>query len=98
VYHRWQGGPDNGWNGGGWQSLGGAISTRVSVGSNADGRLEVFARAADGAVYHRWQGGPDNGWNDGGWHPLGGSINSDISVGRNSDGRAVTTSRLPTAR
>ncbi|MEX5711134.1 matrixin family metalloprotease, partial [Parafrankia sp. FMc6] len=37
-----------------WVSLGGGITDPV-VWSNADGRLEVFARGLDGALWHIWQ-------------------------------------------
>jgi hypothetical protein len=52
---------------------------------NADGRLEFFARGADGAVWHQWQVAPSNGWS--GWDPLGGFILGNIAVGQNADGR-----------
>jgi hypothetical protein len=46
-----------------WQSLGGGImfkgsSTGIAVGSNTDGRLEVFARGNDGNIFHREQYSP----------------------------------------
>jgi hypothetical protein len=48
-----------------WQSLGGDAlfknsSTRIVVGQNADGRLELFAQGNDGNLYHRWQDAPNH--------------------------------------
>ena len=53
--------PSNGWSG--WSSLGGILSDGPAVGSNADGRLEVFARGAALNLIHTWQTAPNNGWN-----------------------------------
>lgn len=44
----------------------------LAVGTNADGRLEVFAPDTEGAIRHRWQrrqDDPEEG--GGGWKPLG---------------------------
>jgi len=38
-----------------WKSLGGNFSNAPTIGQNADGRLEIFAVAADGALLHSWQ-------------------------------------------
>jgi hypothetical protein len=63
-----------GWSG--WESLGGNINTAPAVGSNEDGRLEVFAirrigtgiRTA-GDIQHIWQKRPiPPTWS--GWHNL----------------------------
>jgi hypothetical protein len=53
--------------------------------SNADGRLEVFARGGDGAVWHAYQSAPNNPFV--GWDSLHGTTTSDPVVGRNADGR-----------
>jgi hypothetical protein len=49
----------------------------LGVGTNADGRLEVFASETDGAIRHRWQRRQDDPEEGGGgwkplrsWHPL----------------------------
>jgi hypothetical protein len=60
--------------------LGGWVD-RLTVGSNADGRLEVFARGADGAVWNNWQTAPNNGWS--GWNSLGGWVDL-LAVGSNA--------------
>ena len=77
--------------GGGWASLGGVITSNIAVASNADGRLEVFARGTDNALWHQWQTAPNNGWS--GWASLGGVITSDPVVGRNADGRMEVFAR-----
>jgi len=56
----------------------------IAVGSNADGRLEVFGQWTDGTLRHIWQTAPNSGWNN--WASLGGSVDK-IAVGQNSDGR-----------
>ena len=69
----------------GWNSLGGVITSDVTVGNNKDGRMEAFARGTDGAVWHRWQTAPNGNW--AGWNSLGGVITTEIAVGSNQDGR-----------
>jgi acylphosphatase len=76
---------------GGWASLGGGITSRVAVGRNADGRLEVFARGTDNALWHIWQTAPNNGWS--GWTSLGGLITSNPTVISNADGRLEVFAR-----
>jgi hypothetical protein len=90
VWHRWQRAPGGQWVA--WSSLGspggGEFVTSVPVvGRNADGRLELFVVAGDGAVWHRWQTAPNNGWSA--WSSLGsqGGGFADLGVGRNADGR-----------
>lgn len=56
----------------------------IAVGSNGDGRLEVFGQWADGTLRHIWQTVPNNGWSN--WASLSGSVDK-IAVGENSDGR-----------
>ena len=79
------------WRGlGGWSSLGqpsGVNLSGVAVGSNADGRLEVFA-TGDNALWHIWQTTPNGSWSD--WDSLGnpGTAALDApSMGVNADGR-----------
>ena len=69
----------------GWASLGGAIASNISVGTNSDGRLQIFARATNNTVIHNSQSTPGGAWS--GWASLGGGTAGDPSVGRNSDGR-----------
>jgi hypothetical protein len=38
--------------------------SRLEVGRNADGRLEVFGIAPDGRIWQTWQVAPNNGWNE----------------------------------
>jgi hypothetical protein len=52
----------------------------TTVGQNADGRIEVFARGGNGALWHIWQTAPNNGWS--GWASLGGVIDQ-LFVGAN---------------
>ncbi len=75
----------------GFQSLGGKLTSRLAVGRNQDGRLEVFARGLDGAVWHIWQGAANSGWS--GWSSMGGSITSDPCVASNADGRLEVFAR-----
>jgi len=65
----WQTAPSNDWSG--WASLDGWVG-QISVGQNADGQLEIFARGSDGALSHNRQTAPNNGWS--GWGSLGGWI------------------------
>ena len=62
-----------------------ALEGVAAVGSNADGRMEIFGNGTDDAIWHNWQTAPNNGWS--GWNSLGGRITSDAAVGINKDGR-----------
>jgi hypothetical protein len=75
LWQKWQVAPNNGWVDG-WQSMGepqpGASFIRFTgqftVGSNQDGRQELFALVPvelPSAVYQNWQTSPNGGWN--GW-------------------------------
>ncbi|HEV7240784.1 MAG TPA: matrixin family metalloprotease, partial [Thermoanaerobaculia bacterium] len=76
----------------GWQSLSGVITSRVAVGRNADGRLEIFARGTDNALWHKWQTAPSAGpWSA--WYSLGGVITSDPVAVSNGDGRLEVFAR-----
>ena len=71
AWHAWQEVPPaTGWAA--WDTLGsppgGLANVTAEVGRNADGRLEVFAFASDGALWHIWQQAT-GGWS--GWHSLG---------------------------
>jgi GH25 family lysozyme M1 (1,4-beta-N-acetylmuramidase) len=60
---------------GGWSDpvlVTGVISTAaVGVGTNQDGRLEIFARDADGTPTHAWENSPGASWT--GPHGMGGA-------------------------
>ncbi|WP_448639414.1 matrixin family metalloprotease [Geodermatophilus sp. URMC 63] len=73
-----------------WHSLSGTIFD-PAVGSNADGRMEVFVRGTDNALWHIWQTAPNNGWST--WQSLGGGIQGAPTVGRNADGRMEVFAR-----
>lgn len=75
----------------GWQPLGGALTSEPVAGSNADGRIEVFARGADGALWHVWQTAPNGGWS--GWASLGGTVVGTPAVVGNADGRLEAFAR-----
>jgi hypothetical protein len=86
----------------GWESLGGNVAQPV-VGSNADGRLEVFGIGADGALWHIWQWRPGGDWSE--WASFGGSFDpaGDTglirpAVGTNADGRLEVFLRGPDGR
>jgi hypothetical protein len=68
-------------------SFGGSTLGDVAVGTNADGRQELFVVGTDGQVWHSWQNTPNGFWS--GWFALGGSFPaaSTPAVGRNQDGR-----------
>ena len=84
LVHIWQVAPNSPWSG--WASLGGRWKlTAPAVGRNADGRLEVFARAEDDSLWHIWQTAPSSGWSN--WMPLGNGIVGAPVVISNADGR-----------
>ncbi|MFN2466219.1 MAG: CAP domain-containing protein [Candidatus Dormibacteria bacterium] len=66
VWHNWQwaAGGLSGWAG--WYSLGGpgggTFRGAVAPGRNGDGRLEISAVDASGAMWHAWQFAPSSGW------------------------------------
>ena len=51
---------------GGWEWLGGGLSSAPGVSSWATGRLDVFVKGTDNALWHRIY---ENDWHD--WEPLG---------------------------
>ena len=64
LWHVWQVAPNSSWSP--WASLAhppnsAAVGGPV-VGRNADGRLEVFALDAPGALWHIWQTSAGHGW------------------------------------
>ena len=76
----------------GWTSLGRAsgvtLQSDISVGYNASGSEELFARASDGSVWHDYFIPGSSSWS--GWGSLGSAagatLQSDISVGYNQGG------------
>jgi hypothetical protein len=76
-----------------WVSIGKPTGTTLTdsavVTSNADGRLEVFAQAADDALWHVWQTTPNGTWSS--WasqgNPSSGGIQGALCVGSSLDGR-----------
>jgi hypothetical protein len=66
-----------------WDNLGGYVR-QISVASNSDGRLEVFAIGYGYDLWHIWQVAPNSGWSS--WDGLGG-YEWQISVANNTDGR-----------
>jgi hypothetical protein len=68
LWHRW-------WDGsswGGWESLGGTLTSPPEVVSWDVGRLDIFAVGTDSGLWHRWWDG--SSW--GGWESLGGVLES----------------------
>jgi len=68
MWHRW-------WNGaswGGWESLGGVLTSLPNAVSWGPNRLDIFALGANHAMWHRWWDG--SRW--GGWESLGGILTS----------------------
>jgi hypothetical protein len=41
----------------------GGVAEGIGVGTNADGRLEVFHVGTNQQAYHIWQTRPSDGWN-----------------------------------
>jgi hypothetical protein len=66
-------------------SLGGSLLGDPAAGVNADGRMEVFARGADGKLQHAYQTSPGGSWS--GFSDLGGTMLGDPAVGIDTDGR-----------
>ena len=93
LWQKWQVAPNNGWSV--WRTLGTpardiSLTDQFTVGSNQDGRQEVFVVGSDENVWQIWQTAPNGGWSD--WRKLGKPPaeirRSDrITVGSNADGR-----------
>ena len=82
LYCREQTGPAADW--GPWQSLGGVLTSDITVTNGADGGVDVFVRGTDDALYAKRKA-PSGSWTD--WHRLGGGLTSNIAAGPNADGR-----------
>ncbi|MDM8528209.1 trypsin-like serine protease, partial [Anaerolineales bacterium HSG24] len=68
MHHRW-------WDGhswGGWESLGGVLTSAPECVSWSEDRIDCFVRGGDEAMHHRWWDG--HSW--GGWESLGGVLTS----------------------
>lgn len=61
VYHAWQttAGANNGFSA--WELLHDSDTHDIAVGTNQDGRLEIFL-CGGGTVRHKWQTAPNSGW------------------------------------
>ena len=69
-----------------WRSLGGNFAASPIIGQNADGRLEIFAVAANGSLLHSWQ--PVGRTDFVPWVSMGtGPFTGTPAVGRNLDQR-----------
>src|SRR6266704_3214060 len=94
LWHIWQTIAGKSWSN--WNPLNKPLNTNVlvmpGVGKNADGRLEVFTIASDGALWHIWQTSPGQGpWSN--WlssgQPTTSIANAQFppSIAQNADGR-----------
>lgn len=61
------------------------LGSAPTVGTNVDGRLEMFTLGSDGAIWRNAQASPNCSWS--GWTSMGGSFTAAPTVGVNSDGR-----------
>lgn len=96
LWHTWQTTAGGDWNTT-WASLdrpgGTDLQGGLDVGSNTDGRLEVFSGSFDGAIWHIWQTTANGTWSP--WASLSGLAQAPAdseftnlpTVGRNADGR-----------
>jgi hypothetical protein len=62
IRHNWQVTPNGTWAG--EEELVEDSGEALSVGRNADGRLELFFVGSDSRVHHTWQTAPNSGWVD----------------------------------
>src|SRR2546421_245315 len=94
LWHIWQTIAGKSWSN--WNPLNKPLNTNAlvmpGVGKNADGRLEVFTIASDGALWHIWQTSPGQGpWSN--WlssgQPTTSIANAQFppSIAQNADGR-----------
>jgi hypothetical protein len=81
-----------------WSTRGAQLAGVPVIATNADGRLEPFARGYDGAIHHIWQLAPNTGWS--GWASEGGQLAGDgsatarVSAARNANGRISVFARF----
>ena len=93
LWNTGQSAPNGTWNP--WASVAGPPNMKVGegpvVGTNADGRLEVFTLDAQGGLWHIWQTSPGGGWSQ--WVSLGDPFAKapldlpTFTLARNGDGR-----------
>jgi hypothetical protein len=80
LYHKWcDGAQCDGaqWApGGGWENLGGYLTSAPAVASWGSNRLDVFIRGGNNALFHKWWDG--SGWS--GWVERGGTLTSAPAV------------------
>ena len=62
-----------------------SVGLGPAVGSNADGRLELFLLGPDRSIQHLWQTAPNSGWTP--FVPFKGNGAGTPAVTRNADGR-----------
>jgi len=63
----------------------GSVATRLFVGQNGNGQLEVFEVGPDGDLCHRWRKSSNGAWS--GWSTLGGSLLPGLAILTNADGQ-----------
>ncbi|MCY0951391.1 family 43 glycosylhydrolase [Streptomyces sp. H27-S2] len=68
-----------------WEEFGGPAGAAPTLGRNADGGLEVFSLAPEGANLHHRAQRPDGGWSD--WEEFGGPAGAAPAVARDAHGR-----------
>src|SRR5260370_39228577 len=94
VLHSWQIAPNGTWSL--WSSLAHPPNIQLGkgpvVGTNADGRLEVFSFGTQGAYWHIWQQVSGGSWSP--WTQFDTPTNldvqsSDLTTGQDADGRLV---------
>ena len=85
LEHKWQTAPSGGWStGAAIFAPAGTIATTAAVGTNHDGRLEVFYVDGFGNLGHAWQTAAGSSWT--GFAQLGWQARS-IAAASNADGR-----------
>ena len=75
AYYKWRTGREEPFQpgGGGFQHLGGPITSNITAVSWGPGRIDLFARGADGDVVHKHRDGGDTGtWSA--WESIGGKL------------------------
>lgn len=93
VWYSSEQSPDGAWNN--WQTLGGpsgnASVVTLTVGQNADGRLDLYSLDSSGSVWHNPQSAPgSNEWD--GWTSLGSPAGASlkcITILRDQSGRQI---------
>lgn len=75
-----------------WRSLGLTRISSFQIGTNHDGRLEVFAVTEGGALWHMSQQRPGSTWNGAEVASIGGRLHSDLAVGQDLSGALVAFS------